>query len=113
MIIEIDDSLPGKERRDKIIIYQVSYAIDITDNRNKAAEFLGISTKTIQKWCNKYDELHKYIGGKHSFIDNMSEERKKNYFDMLRRYPNKMENEDERINKRYVDIDISTAIDDS
>jgi hypothetical protein len=61
MIIEISDELGGIERRNQIIIQQVVYAMEKFESKYKAAEFLGISKKTLFLIIKKHTELEKYI----------------------------------------------------
>ena len=60
MIIEIDDNLPGEEKRRQIIIKQVEYAFAKFPKKMDAASFLGYSPRVMRDWVNRYPELNKY-----------------------------------------------------
>ena len=86
MLLNIDDSLSGRERRDQVIIQQVHYAMDKFPSKRYAAEFLGVTERGLRNWCHKYDELKIYIDY-NSFLKGKTEEAKDRYLEMLKRYP--------------------------
>jgi hypothetical protein len=60
MYISIPDYLSGPEKRKRIIIQQVVYAMEKFKSRKEAAIFLGYSYRTLTQWVAKYDELKQY-----------------------------------------------------
>lgn len=61
MQIEIDDSLPGKERRRLLRIEPIKYALDKFNNhRGRAAKWLGICIRSLRNIINENPELKEY-----------------------------------------------------
>jgi len=88
MIIEISDRLSGKERRKKIVVKTVIYALEKKRTKTEAAHFLGISLRTLRNILYRYDELESYRRNIDWFGKKTDSERAK-YLEMLKKYPNK------------------------
>ena len=57
MLIDIDDSLSGKERRRILRIAPVKYALDKFDgHRGKVSKFLGICVRSLRNIINENKE---------------------------------------------------------
>ncbi len=83
MLINIDDRLSGKERREKLKLLPLIYAFEHFNRNADVANFLGISVRSLSKYLNKYSELDCY-----RCRNRYKEKKDIGYYDMLKRYPN-------------------------
>ncbi len=61
MILEIDDNLTGEERRKKLRLEPLLYALEKFDgSKEKASLWLGMSARWIRRLVKEYPELKKY-----------------------------------------------------
>ena len=91
MKINIPDDLNGKERRRRLSVLTVAYALHKFNNsRIIAANFLGLSERTLRAviYANKELDIYKYDRGK-TVID----KEKKGYRKMKERYPDNNKSE--------------------
>lgn len=79
LILDVPDSLPGKEKRKQLTIQMVTYACKLVRTRDKVAAFLGYSPKWVQNNINTLEELDQWRGAK--------KEQEEGYLEMLRKYP--------------------------
>jgi hypothetical protein len=80
VIIQIDDSLSGKERRKLIEIYTIEYAYSLYKKQRDVANFLGIAVRCLRDRINRHEVLHKYKG--YDLCKCSA------YYDKMRRYSN-------------------------
>ncbi len=65
MIIDIDDSISGEERKRILRLGPVKYALDLFDgNREKTSKWLNISDRTLRNYIIEDSELFKYKNNK-------------------------------------------------
>jgi len=91
MRIDISDDLSGSERKKAIDIALIDYALKKCNSKRAAANFLGITQKTLYRRICRYDEFKEYrkVHCK-NHVEKLSDEKRKKYLEMLRRYPGEL-----------------------
>lgn len=88
MMIEIDDSLAGSERRKQLILQPLHYAFAKFSNKCEVCKFLGISRRALTDIVKRHPELYKYKSTRPWYMKNWSDERIDNYFEANKQYLN-------------------------
>jgi hypothetical protein len=58
MIIDVDDSLPGKERKKQIMRQYLIYALALNGSiRNQTAKWMGMKSKTLRYWLEQFPDI--------------------------------------------------------